>query len=257
MEFEGYPLFPGRANLPPAQVLQRNARLATLDHNRFPPFLSRTFPMLTLVIGNKNLSSWSLRPWLMLKRLGLEFAEVKLTLDTPQFQAAIARYCAAGRVPILLDGEITVWDSLAIIEYVNEKCQGKGWPAQSAQRAHARAISAEMHSGFAALRECWPMKAVEQHKGKPLTPAAANDVKRIEQIWRQCREQYAARGPWLFGEYSSADAMYAPVALRFNTYGTGLSAVAVAYIQQTLQDAHMREWLAEAKKELTHAADGG
>jgi glutathione S-transferase len=213
--------------------------------------------MLTLVIGNKNLSSWSLRPWLMLKHLGLAFEEVTLTLDTPQFRAAIARYSAAGRVPVLLDGEITVWDSLAIIEYVSERCQGKGWPTDRAQRAHARAISAEMHSGFAALRECWPMRAAEQDKGRPLTSAAANDVKRIEQIWLECRERYNPRGPWLFGEYSSADAMYAPIALRFNTYGAALSAVADAYVKQTLDDAHLREWLADAAKELLHAPDGG
>lgn len=213
--------------------------------------------MLTLVIGNKNLSSWSLRPWLMLKHLGLAFEEVGLTLDTPQFKPAIARYCAAGRVPVLLDGEITVWDSLAIIEYVSEKCQGKGWPADRVQRAHARSISAEMHSGFAALRECWPMKAAEQDKGRPLTPTAANDVKRIEQIWLDCREHYKSRGPWLFGEYSSADAMYAPIALRFNTYGAALSAVADAYVQQTLGDTHLRYWVAQAKKELTHGSDGG
>lgn len=210
--------------------------------------------MLTLVIGNKNLSTWSLRPWLMLKHLGLEFEEIRLTLDTPQFKSAIARYSAAGRVPVLLDGDVTVWDSLAIIEYVNERCQGKGWPADRARRAHARAISAEMHSGFAALRECWPMKAAEQDQGRPLTSAAANDVKRIERIWLQCREQYASLGPWLFGEYSSADAMYAPVALRFNTYGTGLSAATDAYVKQTLSDEHLREWLQEAKRELASEA---
>lgn len=212
--------------------------------------------MLTLVIGDKNLSTWSLRPWLMLKHLGLAFEEVRLTLDTPQFRTAIARYPAAGRVPVLLDGETTVWDSLAIIEYVSEKRQGKGWPADGAQRAHARAISAEMHSGFAALRDCWPMKAAERHPGKPLTPAAAQDVRRIEQIWLECRERYRVQGPWLFGEYSSADAMYAPVALRFNTYGAALSAAADAYVQQTLADAPLREWLADAEKELTHGTDG-
>jgi glutathione S-transferase len=213
--------------------------------------------MLTLVIANKNLSTWSLRPWLMLKHLGLAFEEVRLTLDTPQFRTAIARYPAAGRVPVLVDGEITVWDSLAIIEYVSERCQGKGWPADRAQRAHARAISAEMHSGFAALRECWPMKAAQRDKGKPLTPAAAQDVKRIEQIWLECRERYHPRGPWLFGEYSSADAMYAPVVLRFNTYGAALSAVAEAYVRQTLEDAHLREWLAAAEQELTQGTDAG
>lgn len=207
--------------------------------------------MLTLVIGNKNLSSWSLRPWLALKHLGLAFEEIKLSLNTPQFKPAVSRYSGAGRVPVLIDGDVTVWDSLAIVEYANEQAQGKGWPSDRAQRAHARAVSAEMHSGFAALRECWPMQAAQRHEDKKLTPGAANDVARIEQIWRHCREQYGARGPWLFGDWSIADAMYAPVVLRFNTYGHSVGPVAATYMKQTLDDPHLREWMAEAERELT------
>jgi glutathione S-transferase len=207
--------------------------------------------MLTLVIGNKNLSSWSLRPWLALKHLGLPFEEIKLTLDTPQFKPAIGRYSAAGRVPVLVDGGATVWDSLAIVEYANEAAQGKGWPSDRAQRAHARAISAEMHSGFAALRERWPMKAAERHENHELTPAAAGDVARIEQIWTQCRERYGARGPWLFGEWSIADAMYAPVVLRFTTYGHDAGPAAAAYMKHVLDHTHLREWLTEARGEVS------
>lgn len=206
--------------------------------------------MLTLVIGNKNLSSWSLRPWLALKHLDLPFAEIKLTLDTPQFKSAISRYSNAGRVPVLMDADLAIWDSLAIVEYLNEKSDGKGWPAETSRRAHARAVSAEMHSGFAALRECWPMKAAE-HASKALTPAAAQDVARVEQIWLDCRERYAAEGPWLFGAFSIADAMYAPVVLRFHTYGHSLaSPAAAAYMQHALGDPALNEWIDEARQEL-------
>ena len=201
--------------------------------------------MLTLIIGNKNLSSWSLRPWLVLRHLGLEFQEVKLALDTPQFKAAIARYSGAGRVPVLMDGDLAIWDSLAIAEYANEKCSGKGWPSDDALRAQARAVSAEMHSGFAALRQCWPMKAAERlHVA--LNSEAAADVARIDELWQSC---LANRGPWLFGEYSIADAMYAPVVLRFNTYGANVSDVASAYMRRVLDDPHLREWLSDAQKE--------
>ena len=206
--------------------------------------------MLTLVIGNKNLSSWSLRPWLALRHLGIEFEEVRLVLDTPQFKPAVARFAAAGRVPILVDGDLTVWDSLAILEYANELAQGKGWPADRAKRAHARAVSAEMHSGFVALREHWPMKAAERQQDRKLTAAAAENVARIEAIWTQCRAQYGSGGPWLFGEYSIADAMYAPVVLRFNTYGHEPGPAAATYMKQTLQDEHLREWIEAARDEI-------
>jgi glutathione S-transferase len=206
--------------------------------------------MLTLVIGNKNLSSWSLRPWLVLKHFGVPFQEVKLPLDTPDFQREIVKYSPTRRVPLLIDGELKIWDSLAIAEYLDEQVQGRAWPADPGVRALARAVSAEMHSGFAALRTHWPMKAIG--KASVTLPAEGlADVGRVQQLWHDCRSQYAQRGPWLFGEYSIADAMYAPVALRFRHYGaTFSSSSAQAYQQQLIQDPYMQEWLAEAQVEV-------
>lgn len=206
--------------------------------------------MLTLVIGNKNLSSWSLRPWLVLQHFGVPFQEVKLPLDTPEFHREVLKYSPSRRVPALIDGELRIWDSLAIAEYVNEKVQGRAWPSDTATRAHARAVSAEMHSGFAALREHWPMRATGNATVE-LPPAGKADVARVQQVWHDCRSQYAQRGPWLFGDYSIADAMYAPVALRFRHYGAKFSsAPAEAYQQQLIQHVHMQAWLADAQREV-------
>ncbi|HKS54903.1 MAG TPA: glutathione S-transferase family protein [Steroidobacteraceae bacterium] len=207
--------------------------------------------MLTLVIGNKELSSWSLRSWLVLKHYGVPFSEIQLPLDTPEFFARIVQYSGAQRVPVLIDGDLHIWDSLAIVEYVNEKVGGRAWPADAALRAHARAVSAEMHSGFQALRQTWPMHSNGSNPHVPLPPQGRADVARVQAIWDDCRARYAARGPWLFGEFSIADAMYAPVVLRFKHYGaTGLTASSQAYMQQWLQDALLREWIADAVKEL-------
>ena len=208
--------------------------------------------MLTLVIGNKELSSWSLRPWLVLRHYGVPFSEIKLPLDTPEFFARIVQYSGAQRVPVLIDGDLHIWDSLAIVEYVNEKVGGGAWPGDAALRAHARAVSAEMHSGFQALRQTWPMHANGSNPHVPLPPQGRADVARVQAIWDDCRARYAARGPWLFGEFSIADAMYAPVVLRFNHYGaTGLTASSQAYMQQWLQNALLREWIADAAKEVS------
>lgn len=206
--------------------------------------------MLNLVIGNKNLSSWSLRPWLVLKHFGVPFQEITLPLDTPEFYREVVKYSDARRVPVLIDGEVHVWDSLAIAEYVNEKVEGRAWPAAAAIRAHARAVSAEMHSGFAALRQNWPMKATG-HATVELPPAGRDDVARVQQIWSECRSRYASRGPWLFGDYSIADAMYAPVALRFRHYGAQLSSAEVdAYYQQLIRDPHLQAWIKDAEAEV-------
>ena len=206
--------------------------------------------MLTLVIGNKNLSSWSLRPWLVLEHFGFQYEEVKLPLDTPEFHRDILKYSPTARVPLLIDGDIKIWDSLAIVEYLNEKVQGRAWPSDVAIRAHARAVSAEMHSGFGALRTHWPMKATGKGSVE-LPPEGKADVARVQQLWHECRSQYAQRGPWLFGDYSIADAMYAPVALRFRHYGATFSSpIAEAYQQQLIQDTHLQPWLAEAQREV-------
>ena len=210
--------------------------------------------MLQLVIGDKNLSSWSLRAWILLRHLGLEFEEIRLPLDTPRFHDEIVRYSPARRVPVLIDGPRRIWDTLAIAEYANELADGQGWPRDAGERAHARSISAEMHSGFQALRSTWILQAGRTGVRAPLTTEAAADVGRIDAIWRDCRERYGHHGPWLFGNYSIADAMYAPVLLRFRTYGAELSSVARAYWEFALSDPALREWVRGAEQELAAAA---
>jgi glutathione S-transferase len=211
---------------------------------------------LTLVIGNKNYSSWSLRAWLLMKHLGLSFTEVVIPLDTPDTREQIERYGPSGRVPVLRDGELAVWDSLAICEYLAE-LTGRGWPAAPAARAVARAVSAEMHSGFTTLRSLWPMNARARNRRTAMTAALAADVERIDEIWNDCRHRFGAGGPWLFGaEYTIADAMYAPVVLRFNTYAARVSDSARWYMATVLEDGAMQEWLLAARAEpWTVAAD--
>jgi glutathione S-transferase len=206
--------------------------------------------MLRLVIGDKQLSSWSLRPWMLLRHLGLSFEEVCLPLDTQRFHDEIGRYTPARRVPVLLDGALHVWDSLAICEYLSEREGGRGWPSDSAARALARSISAEMHAGFDALRSDWPLQAACRDIEAPLSPEGRRDLERIDSIWSECREEHRSRGTWLFGErYSIADAMYAPVAIRCHTYGATLSEGAAAYLDHVLSDPHIRDWIRDAGQE--------
>ena len=209
----------------------------------------------TLVIGNKNYSSWSLRPWLLLKHLGVAFEEILVPLDRPSTREDLEKYSPSGRVPVLRHGELTVWDSLAICEYLAE-LTGRGWPAAPAARAVARAVSAEMHSGFTTLRSLWPMNARARNRRTAMTAALEADVERIDQIWNDCRARFGAAGPWLFGEYSIADAMFAPVVLRFNTYGAAAVSPTVRwYMASVLEDPPLQEWLQAAKRESwTNAA---
>ncbi|HXY75592.1 MAG TPA: glutathione S-transferase family protein [Steroidobacteraceae bacterium] len=203
---------------------------------------------LTLVIGNKNYSSWSLRGWFAIKKLGLAFEEIVIPLDMPETRARLAEVSPSGRVPVLRQGELTVWDSLAICEYLGE-LTGRGWPESPEARAVARAVSAEMHSGFVNLRAQWPMNARASGRYAALTPAAQAEVARIEAIWTDCRRRFGTKGPWLFGEFTFADAMYAPVVLRFNTYGARLSSAAGSYVRGVLEDSALKEWVAAAKRE--------
>ena len=203
---------------------------------------------LTLVMGNKNYSSWSLRPWLLLRHLELAFDEVLIALDTPTTREDIETYSPSGRVPVLKHGSLTVWDSLAICEYIAE-LTGRGWPQDPEARAVARAVSAEMHSGFTNLRSLWPMNARARNRRTALTAALEADIGRIDEIWNDCRARFGAAGPWLFGEYSIADAMYAPVVLRFNTYSAAISPTARWYMASVLEDATLQEWLQAAKHE--------
>jgi glutathione S-transferase len=209
---------------------------------------------LLLVMGNKNYSSWSLRPWVLMKQLRIEFRELVISLDSPDFKDEVAAHGPSGRVPVLKDGTLSIWDSLAICEYVGELAGQRGWPHDMKARAVARSVSAEMHSGFTNLRAEWPMNARARNRGTPMTPGLISDIERIDEIWNDCRRRFGAAGPWLFGEYSIADAMFAPVVLRFNTYssrsyGAQLSETARWYIATALENAALQEWIAAAQKE--------
>jgi glutathione S-transferase len=199
----------------------------------------------TLVIGNKNYSSWSLRPWMLLRHLQLPFQEQLIVLSQPDSSARIAEHSPAGRVPVLKHAGQTLWESIAIGEYLCE-LTGRGWPAERSARAHARAVSAEMHAAFGSLREQWPMNARAIGRRTPMTPGLRADIGRIDALWSECRQRYGAHGPWLFGDYSLADAMYAPVVLRFRSYGATLSPPAQAYLETVLLDAPLQQWLAAA-----------
>jgi glutathione S-transferase len=203
---------------------------------------------LTLVIGNKNYSSWSLRAWLLMKHVGAVFEEILVPLNSPGTREEIERYGPSGRVPVLRDGELRIWDSLAICEYVAE-LTGKGWPEKREARAVARSVCAEMHSGFTTLRSLWPMNARARNRRTAESPALEADIERIDEIWNDCRQRFGSGGPWLFGEYSVADAMYAPVVLRFNTYGARISQTARWYMASVLEDGALQEWLQAAKQE--------
>ena len=205
---------------------------------------------LTLVIGNKNYSSWSLRPWILMKHLGVEFREVLIQLGEPQTRDEIDKYGPSGKVPVLRRGSFRVWDSLAICEYVSELSGGRGWPQDPEARAIARSVSAEMHSGFVNLRSEWPLNARARNRRTAMTPGLEADVDRVEEIWGDCRSRYGkSGGPWLFGEYSIADAMYAPVVLRFNTYGAQLSEAARWYMAAVIEDPALQDWMRAAKEE--------
>jgi glutathione S-transferase len=202
---------------------------------------------LRLYIGNKNYSSWSLRPWILMKHLGLDFAEHIIPLDTPDFARAIAPLSPTRRVPVLEHDGLRIWDSLAICEYVCELA-GAGWPEDRAARAVARSVCAEMHAGFGALRSQWPMNARAEGRGTAPNPERESDIARIGELWNDCRARFGAAGPWLFGKYSVADAMFAPVVLRFRTYGAQPPGTR-DYASTVLADPHLRDWLTAATAE--------
>lgn len=210
----------------------------------------------TLIIGNKNYSSWSLRAWLLLREAGIQFDERRFALDMPDFARTIAEYSAAGRVPVLQLGEETVWDSLAIAETAAERWPAKNlWPTDPAARAHARAISAEMHSGFPHLRSCMPMNCRAMGRKVSIPDELAQDIDRVIDIWATCHRAYGDQGGWLFGDFSVADAMFAPVVLRFRTYGINLPESAGFYPHRLLESEAMQEWLLAAESE-TEVIDG-
>jgi glutathione S-transferase len=211
---------------------------------------------LILVIGNKNYSSWSLRPWLVLRQAGLGFEEVRIGLHEPGTRAAILRHSPAGRVPVLHHGERRIWESIAICEYVAELAPAAGlWPEDPGARAQARSISAEMHAGFAALRSGFPMNVRGVGAPIPWSDAVRADIERVIGIWTTCRQRWGAGGPFLFGRFTIADAMYAPVVSRFRTYGVALEEPARSYAGAVWSLPAMQAWAADAAAEPEHFAD--
>ena len=204
-----------------------------------------------LIIGNKNYSSWSLRTWFLLTEAGIEFEEYRIALDMENTAAEIARFSPAGRVPVLMLGEQPVWDTLAIAETAAELWPEKElWPSEPAARAHARSVSAEMHAGFPTLREAMPMNCRAMGRTVSLPDALAADIDRILDIWSDCHRRYQSQGNWLFGRFSVADAMFAPVVLRFRTYGINLPESASNYPRRLLESKSIQHWLAAAESEI-------
>ena len=202
-----------------------------------------------LVLGNKNYSSWSLRPWLLLRHFGIGFDEDVLPLDTPQFAGRIAAYSGAARVPVLVHAGNVVWDSLAICEYASEQfLDGRGWPAAAGLRALARSASAEMHSGFMAMRSQLPMSVRRRPNAYRWDSDAQRDLDRVQELWRQLRAR-AGEGPFLLGEFGIVDAMFAPVCVRMRAYGVEPDATAAAFMATIFALPAFREWEAAAVAE--------
>jgi len=214
---------------------------------------------MELIIGNKNYSSWSLRGWLMLEGFNLPFEEKKLLLFTDEFYHTLGDYHAADKVPVLVDEEVTVWDSLAICEYINERyLNGKGWPDNYADRALARSVSNEMHSGFFGVRNEMPMNCRAKRR-VDLSDQALKDIARIDQLWTSLRTAHADKGPWLFGDFSIADVMYAPVVLRFRTYAIKVSDISQTYCNAIYNHPSVQLWLEGAllEKEIVTEDEAG
>jgi len=205
---------------------------------------------LHLVIGNKNYSSWSFRPWLAMKVADLAFDETVISLEAADFKTRVMELGGSGRVPVLIDGDVRVWESLAILEYLAEKFPAaRLWPESVAARAHARAIASEMHAGFAALRRHLPMNVARPVKFRALDAGAAKDVARIDAIWRQCRAKFGRGGVFLFGAFGAADAMFAPVVWRFHTYAVEVGATASDYMRAMMSLPAWNEWRDAARRE--------
>lgn len=205
---------------------------------------------LTLIIGNKNYSSWSLRPWFWMQHLGIEFGEKRIPLYTDQSNAQLEQYYSNYQVPVLLDGEFIVWDSLSILEYLAESFPHfKGLPDDREDRSMVRSVCAEMHSGFTAVRTELPMNCRKTFTHFNPSQAARKDIERITALWRYFRRRYESRGPWLFGEFTIADAMFAPVVLRFKGYSIALQAIELEYVDFVLSHRAIIQWIEAAQQE--------
>jgi glutathione S-transferase len=210
---------------------------------------------LQLVIGNKNYSSWSMRPWVLLRQAQIAFEEVQLKFDDDTRVVGIEKYSPAGKVPVLIVDGQPVWDSLAICETVAEMHPQKHlWPETPEARRVARSICAEMHSGFQGLRSKMPMNIRSRHPGKGLTPESRKDIDRVVALWTECRERFGGEGNFLFGRFSIPDAFYAPVVMRVHTYAVKLPPVAQAYCEAVQALSAVREWIEAARRETEFVA---
>lgn len=208
--------------------------------------------MYQLLIGNKNYSSWSLRPWILMKVAGIPFEEINIALYSPEGKEALKNYTDAGKVPVLIDNDMTIWDSLSIAEYLAEHHPEKQlWPLASDSRAIARSVSAEMHSSFFAVRSTLPMNCRRNMQYHVESDDLQVDIDRICHLWRRCREEYGERGEFLFGQFSIADAFYAPVVIRLNGYTIPVGDIERSYMDSILALDAMQEWIAAAKEEET------
>jgi glutathione S-transferase len=205
--------------------------------------------MPTLVIANKCYSSWSLRPWLLMKQIGVAFDEITIPLDLPDTKEKVLKHSPAGKVPILIDGDVTVWESIAIMEYIGDAYGAPVWPEDRKTRAMARSVAAEMQAGFTALRSACPMNLGKKYASRDRGEGVACDVARFSAIVREARERFGAGGPFLFGDFSAADAMYAPLATRLDTYSIALDATTRAYVDTILSLSAFQEWRSAALKE--------
>ncbi len=197
----------------------------------------------TLYIGNKNYSSWSLRPWLAMKVAGIPFEEKLILLFDEDWKENIAKVSPSARVPVLTDGDLTIWETMAIVEYLAERHPEKNlWPEDPSARAIARAVSNEMHAGFTALRNNMPMNIRKSHPGKGMGEGVAEDIARIQEIWNDCRSRFGGEGDFLFGKFCIADAMYAPVVSRLTTHVVALDEVSAAYRDAVQALPEMIEW---------------
>jgi|TARA_R110001599_G_scaffold83993_10_gene225735 glutathione S-transferase len=211
---------------------------------------------MKLIIGNKNYSSWSLRGWLALKAFDVPFEEIKLSLFSDEFYTELAKHSPVGKVPVLVDGDLSVWDSLAICEYINETyLDGKGWPVDKSKRAVARSVVADMHSGLFGIRTEMPMNC-RARRHVELSDQAKKEVATLDALWSRLRAENAQNGDYLFGKFSLADAFFAPVMFRFKTYGIALSAAASEYQTTMLMHPAMQEWLDDAIAETDVYAAG-
>ncbi len=204
---------------------------------------------MLLVVANRNYSSWSLRPWLALKHTGAPFEEIVVPLYQPNTAEEIRRHSPSGKLPILRDGETLVWDSLAICEYLAERFpEARLWPTDPVARAHARSISSEMHSGFPSVRQNLGMN-LRAHKRRELNPETEQEVARIVALWSEARTRFGGGGPYLYGHFTIADAMYAPVVTRFVTYGVELTGTAAEYSRTLMALPSLQSWIDLARKE--------